>query len=190
MNTPTHVIAAAALLSRKDSPKRNWAVFIGALVPDVSIYVMSAWAVATGRMNQELWEVVYWTEPWQTLGAITNSAPLALGLLGVGLWRKWTLLWVFAAALLVHGALDFPVHADDAHRHFWPLSDWRFHSPLSYWNTDHHGQFGRLLDVGLMLAGIAVLWRRFDALWLRIVLAVFAALGALVIGLSVWSALT
>jgi hypothetical protein len=41
-----------------------------------------------------------------------------------------------------------------------------------------------------MLAGIAVLWRRFDALWLRIVLAVFAALGALVIGLSVWSALT
>lgn len=171
------MIAAAAILAKPNAQKRNWAIMAGALIPDISIYVMSAWAIATGRMNRELWEVTYWQDPWQTLGAITNSVPLALLVLALSLWRKWPWLTALAFALLIHAALDFPVHADDAHRHFWPISDWRFHSPVSYWDSDHHGFWGGLSDVSVLFAGIAILWARFKALWVRILLAALAILG-------------
>ena len=123
MNTPTHVIAASAILARPDAKWRNRAVLAGALLPDLSIYVLVIWAAMTGGLDNSLWTETYWTEPWQTLGAISNSIPLALAVLGVAIWKRSSLFTVFAGALLIHAALDLPVHADDAHRHFWPVSD-------------------------------------------------------------------
>ncbi len=187
MNTASHIIVASAALSRENAPSRNRAIIAGALIPDFSIYVMSVWALATGRMNEDLWQVTYWQEPWQILGAITNSVPLALLLLAIGLWRRWTVLSVLAGAMVIHAGLDFPVHADDAHRHFWPVSDWRFHSPLSYWDRDHYGFWGGLLDFTCMFAGIALLWHRFQARWVRILLGGLAALAALFVAIMIGS---
>jgi len=121
---------------------------------------------------QEIWREVYWTEPWQTLGAISNSVPLAVLLLLVAFWRKWTILSVFSSALLVHALLDFPVHADDAHRHFWPLTDWRFFSPVSYWDPAHHGGVGSFIDGSIFFISAIVLWLRFPVRWVRIGLGV------------------
>lgn len=188
MNTVTHMIVASATLSKTDSPIRNRWVIGGAILPDLSIYILSAWAVATGRMNETLWQVTYWQEPWQTLGAISNSVPLAILLLCVGLQRNWTPLTVMAGAMLIHAGLDLPLHADDAHRHFWPISDWRFHSTISYWDSDYHGLWGGLFDCACMFAGIAVLWLRFKALWVRILLLGLAALGAAFAGFIIFMA--
>jgi len=110
------------------------------------------------------------------LGAISNSVPIALGLLTLGLWRKWTWVWALGAALLIHAALDFPLHADDAHRHVWPLSDWRWASPISYWDRDHHGWLGAILEIGVGAASIVVLWRRFSARWVKGVLLMMTVL--------------
>ena len=186
MNTVTHIIVSSAALSREQAPRRNWAVIAGALIPDFSIYVMSAWAIATGQMNEQLWQVTYWQEPWQILGAITNSVPLALLLLAIGLWRNSAVLSVLAGAMLIHAGLDFPLHADDAHRHFWPVTDWRFHSPVSYWDPDYHGFWGGLLDCAVLFAGIAVLWLRFSALWVRILLGAFAVMGVFYASMLIW----
>ncbi|MFN0043423.1 MAG: hypothetical protein ACKVSF_09450, partial [Alphaproteobacteria bacterium] len=76
---------------------------------------------------------------------------------------------------LLHIAGDFPLHIDDAHAHFWPLSDWRFRSPVSYWDARHYGQLWAPFEAALAVAMIAVLWRRYDARWVRAAL----ALGAL-----------
>jgi hypothetical protein len=72
-----------------------------------------------------------------------------------------------ACAVLVHLSLDFPFHAADAHKHFWPLTDWRFHSPLSYWNDHHHARWVGVLELGLVLISMAVLWQRFHSRWVR-----------------------
>ncbi len=190
MNTPTHVIAAAAILARPERPKRNLMILAGALVPDVSIYIMCVWALATGQFNDTLWSVTYWQEPWQTIGAITNSTPLALLLLGIGVWRKWPLLSVFALALLIHGVLDFPLHADDAHRHFWPVTDWRFESPISYWNREHNGGLGSLLDAAILLIGIFILWHRFSTRWVRVALGLLTLLCLIAMTASLFFALS
>ncbi|MEM8936834.1 MAG: hypothetical protein AAGC77_10545 [Pseudomonadota bacterium] len=172
MNTPTHIFVAAAILARPNAPRRNWAVAAGAFVPDLSMFIFFFWATFVQGLSQsEIWRVAYWTEPWQTLGAISNSIPIALSILAVAIIRRHHLAIVFALALLTHAALDFPTHADDAHRHFWPISDWRFQSPLSYWDARGTGRSGAIVECGFLLAAAFFIWRRFPLRWVRISLA-------------------
>jgi len=176
MNTPTHFLVAAAILSRPDAHRRNLAMAAGALTPDLSIFVFFAWTqIFTSLSMEQIWREAYWTEPWQLLGAISNSAPLAIAAFAVSIWRKIPLLTVFALAALIHGVLDFPLHADDAHRHFWPLTDWRFQSPVSYWHASHHGRIGAAIEAVAFFVSCAVLWTRFHSRWVR------TAIGGLVI---------
>lgn len=175
MNTPTHVLVAAAALMRPAAPRANAAVLIGALLPDVSIYILYLWArVIEGLPSMEVWRVIYWQEPWQTLSAICNSIPLYLVALAIAVYAGPRWLFLLAAAALLHVGLDLPVHNSDAHRHFWPLSDWRFNSPVSYWNSDHHGDIVRPIEFAAALAMIVVLWRRFHLTTTRSLLALCA----------------
>lgn len=174
MMTQTHLVIAAALLAKPGAPARNRAAIAGALLPDLSIFVLFGWAVATGIPQETLWRETYWTEPWQTLGAISNSAPL-WGLLALSL-RALTGTWlsvttVLPLAALTHIAGDFPLHNGDAHQHVWPVSDWRFHSPVSYWERDHFAGIVAPLEA-ILGAGLSiVLIRRFQSIWVRAVLA-------------------
>ncbi len=160
MNTPTHLLTAAALLARPERSARNWAILAGALLPDLSIFVLFGWAQLQGIAQADIWNKLYWQEPWQTLGAMSNSIPLWSLLLAAAIMARSALLAGLGAAGLIHIALDFPVHADDAHKHFWPLTDWRFHSPLSYWDTDHHSRPVMLVEFAICLACMAALWHR------------------------------
>ncbi len=170
-------MVAAAVLAKapNDHPKpvreHYLLILLGGLIPDMAIFVMFAWErLIVGVSENDLWRDVYWQEPWQTLVAIGNSAPLyALLLLGARLFRL-PLLAVFAAAALLHLMLDFPVHHDDAHPHFWPITDWRFNSPLSYWDHNHFGDIVSLLELTLAVILIVILWRRFPARPVRIAL--------------------
>ncbi|MEM8770187.1 MAG: hypothetical protein AAGD92_00935 [Pseudomonadota bacterium] len=177
MNTPTHLIVALAALARKNnSARRNLAVAAGALAPDLSIFVFYFWAKIVRAMPEaQIWRDAYWREPWQTLGAVSNSVPLMAVLLVLSYWRRAPLLGVFALAGLIHVALDFPVHADDAHRHFWPLTQWRFHSPVSYWDPSHYGVIGGAIELLLLIGTAFVLWVRFTSLWVRVALALTVA---------------
>ena len=175
MNTPTHLLIGAAVLARpaEDAAgrRRNAAILIGALVSDAAIFLLFAWArLLQGVSEHRLWSEVYWQEPWQTLVAIANSIPLYLGLLIYGLVASSQIAIVFAAAALLHLAFDLPFHHDDAHPHFWPFSDWRFHSPLSYWDHAHYGRFVSLAEIGLAIVLIVLLWRRFRSRLVRALL--------------------
>ena len=177
MNTPAHLLVALALLSKRKQQKRNIAVVVGALLPDFSIFVFYFNAkLIEGLAEREIWREAYWTEPWQTISAISNSVPLALIVFAVGVWRKSVLVSVFALALLIHFALDFPLHADDAHRHFWPLTDWRFFSPLSYWNSDHGGGIGAGIEIIAISIASLILWRRFATWSVRLAITITAIL--------------
>ena len=64
------------------------------------------------------------------------------------------------ASMLLHVAGDLPFHHDDGHRHFFPFSDWRFESPISYWDRDHYGGVFAWVEAAAVFAGCLVLvWR-------------------------------
>ncbi|MHA7900519.1 MAG: cobalamin biosynthesis protein CobQ [Henriciella sp.] len=176
MNTIAHMVIASAALTRPEMPRRNWIVLAGAFVPDASMFVFFAWSRLQGWTDEETWNVQYWTEPWQSLGAMSNSFVVFGALLAIAVLRKWPLVGMFCAAALIHVACDFPLHADDAHRHFWPLTDWRFVSPISYWDPGSNGLWGGVIETVCALAATAVLWLRFPKVRWR---ALFAALALL-----------
>ena len=106
----------------------------------------------------------------QNVFAIGNSMPLALLGLGIFLWQKRPAGAALFASMLLHHLADLPLHHDDAHRHFWPLSDYRFISPVSYWDPDHFGNYGALLETGLLLLASVVIWRRAKSIWAKSIL--------------------
>ena len=77
---------------------------------------------------------------------------------------------VFAAAGLLHLALDFPLHHDDGRPHFWPLSDWVFQSPISYWDRAHYAGTIGPIEMALSVLFCGVLMLRFDSVRSRLVL--------------------
>ena len=176
MMTPTHVLIGVAALARPGKVGRNAAVLTGALLPDLSIFVLFFWGrFIVGLSERQLWREAYWQEPWQTLGAISNSIPLFVLLFVIGWWWRKPVVWALAGAGLLHLACDLPLHVLDAHQHFWPVSDWRFQSPVSYWDNRFHGRIVRVFEVGLAVVLIVALARRFEGVMTRALLALALA---------------
>ncbi len=184
MNTQTHLLVAAALFAKPGHYVRNAAVVVGSFIPDAAIYTLFAWSKAAGIPERKVWSELYWQEPWQSWTAAGNSVPfyvllLILGVVALRAHRSVFLLGLvftfFACAALSHVAGDFPVHVDDAHRHLWPLTDWKFISPVSYWHPDHHGGIFSVFEMLLGLALAVILFRRFNTLWVRVLLALVCA---------------
>ena len=156
------MLTAAALLTKSGDQRRNWVVLAGALLPDLSIFALVGWARLVENLpHRQIWREIYWQEPWQTLSAISNSFVIWVCIALLAYWLGWRIVMFLASAVLIHLCLDFPFHAADAHKHFWPLTDWRFQSPLSYLNDHHHARWVGALELGLVLISMAVLWQRF-----------------------------
>jgi hypothetical protein len=175
VNTQTHLLLAAAVLGKGRTPSQQRAILAGALLPDLSIFVLAAWATLTGMPQAELWQVAYWSDGWQAVSAVSNSFPLWGALFAAGFFLKKPWAWLLPAAALLHLAFDLPLHAEDAHRHFWPLTDWRFISPVSYWDPARHGLIASSVEAGLGLFLCGLLWRRHQSRAVRAILALAAA---------------
>jgi len=175
VNTPTHTLLALAALSKPGDRKRNLAIFFGSLIPDIAIYLWAPYqSIVNGVSGKEMWGELYFQAPMQNLIAWFNSIPIYAALAMIGFaargktWGK--LLLFFALAALIHMATDLPVHADDAYRHFWPISDWRYYSDYSYWDVDHDAVKVSRFESVLALGCIAILWIRFPRRFVKIVL--------------------
>jgi hypothetical protein len=159
---------------------------VGALIPDAIIFFWAPWQRwGAGRDWSAIWSQHYFDAPAQALIAPFNGVLVYGVLLILGLWldRKdprrapWgTWIAVFSLAALLHLGLDAPVHSHDAYRHFWPLSDWRFYSPISYWEMDLHARWVSLVEAALVLISAGILWRRFPKLWVKVTLGLLGVL--------------
>lgn len=167
MNTPSHLILNLALLRRPVAPAMTWPILIGALIPDAALFIFYGWARAQGLPEQTIWGEAYYSDFWQAMFAVGNSMPL--GLLGVALGyafrRVWAGPWIgfVGASMVLHHLADLPLHHDDAHQHFWPLSSFRFISPVSYYDSDHFGLLGATVELVLVLAATAYLLPRLNS---------------------------
>lgn len=194
MLTQTHALLALAIWAKPKETARNWSVLAGALATDVFIYVGFLWYIGfKGQTASLYFRDTYFAETMQFWSALSNSLPLFALIAAIGFFtrsQKWgALLLVFALAGFSQSLIDLPVHADDAHRHFWPISNWRFISPISYWDPDHYGRIAGPLDMILGLGCIALLWRKFNRRWVKIVLGFWAILYVIALGATLFSAL-
>ncbi len=164
MNTPTHAILNLAVLGKRSRPSWNSPIIWGGLIPDLAMFVFFGWAtLGTDMTGSQIWGEAYYEPFWQNVFDFWNSIPLALVGVGLGLWLRQrrrfqqagTLVAVCCASIILHCIADLPIHAEDAHRHFWPLSNYRFESPVSYWDPAKGGRIFALFEM-VMALGLSI----------------------------------
>ena len=191
MNTPAHLVLN--LLAIRHGPLRSqWvAVTAGALLPDLPMFGFYLVERLRGTPERTIWSESYFEPAWQLFFDLFNSIPVAaIGLLAArALGSPWLL--AFFLSLGLHCVADLLLHHDDAHRHFLPLSDWRFASPVSYWDPRHYGRFSLAAEMVLMLGGCLALLRAAEPRPVRVAGGVILALyvGFAVYAVLVWGPL-
>jgi hypothetical protein len=177
MNTPAHLLLAAGVFAKPDSPKITSAAIIGGLIPDVSLYVMAAFSLfVLGNTPDYVFNVQYFSGNWQQIFAVDNSFIL-WGILSVfALWIRKDWVIALSCSAFLHICFDFPLHHNDARMHFWPLSDWVYHGPFSYWDNAYHGAAISTLEQSLVIGLLFLLWRQFKSLRMRLFYTILAAL--------------
>ncbi len=175
VNTPAHLIFGGASFGRRDRPSATWAALAGAAAPDLSLYMMTAVSIwGLGVPAQTVFREYYYSDAWQSVFAIDNSFILWGILFVVAMARHWTLVVAFSGAALLHVALDFPLHNHDARRHFWPVSDWVFRSPFSYWDRSRHAGIIGPIEIGMSMLLAAWCLVRFPQWRIRAVVCALA----------------
>lgn len=168
VNTPAHLLIGLAVCGRPRVPRSGRLALAGSVLPDASLYLLAGAALFALQIPAErVFGELYFSDAWQTVFAIDNSALLwGIALLAAVWYRVWPLA-VFAGAGLLHVATDLPLHAGDGRPHFWPLSDWIYDSPLSYWDSAHHA--GVIAPIEALACAIAawVCARRYTNPWAR-----------------------
>ena len=189
MNTQSHVLMGILLFGGK-VPRTAWAAAAGGFAPDLPMLAIVAVLRFSGYSLQDIFGRLYWSQWWQIANAIGHNFLLWSMVVGLSLMLRnsnsvktaaWSSLAIpFGAAALLHSAVDLLVHRQDAHMHFWPLSDWRFVSPVSYWDTSHYGTAFSLFEAAMGIAMALILFARFRRWQVRAALAVCIALYAAV----------
>ena len=186
MNTPAHLIVGLAAFGKPGRPGVTAAALAGGLLPDLSLYVLAGGALALGETPERVFRELYYSDAWQAVFRIDNSVFLWGALLALGLARRVPWLAALAGAGLAHLALDLPLHHDDGRAHFWPLTDWVFASPVSYWDPAHWGGWVGAAEVALC-GGLAVaIWRAFREAWVRAATVLLLAAQLSVGGVWAW----
>ena len=157
MNTPSHAILNLALLGKETFPQANLIIVFGGILPDIPIFLFYGWAKLIAKLPEgKIWSEAYYHPVVQDIVALFHSIPIAvLGWLIAYLYG-WKPLQLLCLSLILHSLFDLPVHNDDAHRHFFPLTNYRFISPISYWDPQHYGR---------IVAGFEVLFVFLATVW-------------------------
>jgi len=126
---------------------------LGSVTPDLPALGRSASALAIGIPRAEVPRFAYRLEPWRHVHLALHAVwpPAVLW----ALMPRGSAVRAFAGGWFGHVAVDFLTHNKDAWPALHPFSDWRWRSPVSYWDPEHHGQVFTALD----LAGLALAYR-------------------------------
>lgn len=166
MNTPAHIVLGMAAFGRPARSGLLVGALIGGVLPDLSLYILAGASLfVLGIPPARVFNELYFSDAWQTVFAIDNSFLLWGALCALAVWRRVPWAVALTGAALLHLALDFPLHHDDGRPHFWPLSDWVFASPLSYWDRAHGAMWIAPLEAAVVVACAGLLWRRRPPIW-------------------------
>jgi hypothetical protein len=167
MNTPTHALLNLTLIGRSRSNVEQTAILVGGILPDVPMFVFYAFEKARGTSERMIWDERYFQSAWQGVFDLFNSLPLILFLLMTVAMLRRPAVFFLLLSMLLHTVVDFFVHVNDAHRHFYPFSNYRFQSLISYWNPAHYGWLVSPFELILVLIAsvLSIAWAR--SWWIR-----------------------
>jgi hypothetical protein len=160
MTSPSHIIYNLFLLGKKSEPQYNPFIVLGAVLPDIPMFLFYPVMLVLGKSSQEIWNVLYFESGWQVMWSISHSLwiwPLSLW---VSIALKYKKLQYLFGSMILHICLDFVVHSTDAYSHLWPFSNWRFYSPISYYDPHHFGNIVSVVDAVLCIICVYFLYRR------------------------------
>jgi hypothetical protein len=192
MNTQSHAILTFFIIRKglelrhKEFKNINPMLFTGALAPDLPIFVFFAfYSFISPTSQQVIWRELYFDPSWQIVFDLFHSLPF---------WGIVSLLAFLAAqyrtaffclAALLASAQDLLVHYEDAHAHFFPFTDYRFASPVSYWNPEHYGTQFTIIEILLVVAAGIWTYKRLESRWGKIIL--LLAIAAMITTHGLWS---
>ena len=142
---------------------------VGAAFPDLPAFAATAYYVGARYLwegwssmeTEETLDAIYFTGPFGATGSALHSAVppglLLIIYLALRLGRRdagRVLLW-FLLGWLGHTVADFLTHVDDTRPLFWPISDWEWSSPISYYNPLYYGREFFAASHALMLLVIS-----------------------------------
>lgn len=186
MNTPSHLIMTAALrkVLRDRLPAPLSAVLLGAVAPDLPLYLMSIGGLFYYRCVlgwesrptfEHLFDELYFHDPLWIAAHNTLHSPTLLLLSLAGMWVATNLQrtipsWIFwfLMACLFHSIVDVFTHNGDGPLLFFPF-EWntRFDSPISYWDRNHYGRYFARFEIGLDVVLLIYLFARPSVSWWR-----------------------
>jgi hypothetical protein len=187
MNTPAHLIFGLTAFGRPGRPGVTGAALAGGLIPDLSLYILAGThLLVLGTEPRVVFGELYFSQAWQSIFRVDNSfilwgIGLALALMAKAPWAI-----ALTGAALLHLTLDFGFHHDDGRAHFWPVTNWIFQSPFSYWDNRHFGGIVGPAEVIAALICAVFLWRRFKGWGMRgliVLLALAEAVPGIVFGI-------
>jgi hypothetical protein len=168
MNTPAHLIFNLTVLGKKNSSLYVLPVMIGALLPDVPMFIFYlVESLIFHTPNRVIWDESYFEPGWQNFIDCFNSIPIILVILAIAWKVKNQFLMLLCFSMLLHIGLDLPVHHDDGHHHFFPFLQWRFESPISYWDPRYFGRIVSLFEAAMVFTCCFIMFRRHKVLWIK-----------------------
>ena len=159
MRTYSHAILTYAALRRLGTPAAT-AASLGAVLPDLPAIAGAAWLAANrlggfsrGEFEKEVCGRSAFAGPDAALHSVL---PVAIAALGISLLlrrgKTRTVLLPFVLGWACHVAADVLTHGSDARPLLWPVSSYRFESPLSYRERDRYALPFTLIEHAAVLA--------------------------------------
>lgn len=163
MQTQTHALIGAYFFGKRDATLMTTGAIAG-MAPDLPMFAIVAALAAAGHSGREIFGHDYFQPWWQHINGVAHSLILWPLLLAAALLARqarpgadWPpMLLAAAGAGLTHACVDFLCHREDAHMQFWPLSSWKFVSPVSYYEPAHFGVPAMIVESAL---GLFLAWR-------------------------------
>jgi len=110
MRTPSHAIINLAILGKPQQPQANLAIAIGAILPDIPIFLFYFWAKFILRLPEsKIWSEAYYQPVTQNIVALFHSIPLtAIGWL-IAYYFGWKQMQIICISMILHSLGDLPV---------------------------------------------------------------------------------
>jgi hypothetical protein len=174
MITPTHIVYNLAILGRKNKSEINRVIFFGGLLPDISTYLFYLYYSIIGASPFEIWDKIYFLPVWQNYFGLTHSLWLWPICFIISFYKKWRLATYFFSSVLLHVILDFCLHATDGYSHFVPFSDFKFYSPISYYDPKYFGDYVSIIELFGYITCSFILYKRTQNIFLKICIILLA----------------
>lgn len=187
MQTPSHFLLTA-VLAHKVSPRNQTisktSLLVGSFLPDLPFILLTIgyeayyrWFVVpptSDSIMEYLHFDLFFNDPvWIISHNFFHSLVINFVLLTVGYWGvrrelPWAyLLFWLSVGTLFHTVIDIFTHHSDGPLLFFPLNwDYRYPSPISYWEADYYGRVFRILEYtldALIIAYLIRIWYKRNA---------------------------